>query len=67
MQILQEHFEVDFFELLQWATINGARALNIDHIFGSIKPGKSPGLVLLQGMDPDKPIITDQVKIKRLA
>ncbi len=67
MQILQEHFEVDFNELLQWATINGARALNIDHIFGSIKPGKNPGLVLLEGMNPDKPIITDKVKIKRLA
>jgi imidazolonepropionase-like amidohydrolase len=33
--------------LLQAITINGARMLNVDHIFGSISPNKKPGLVLL--------------------
>ncbi len=67
MQILQENFEIEFKELLQWATINGARALDIDHIFGSIKPGKRPGLVLLRGMDLDQLIITPETDIIRLA
>jgi len=31
--------------LLQWATSNGAAALNISHQFGSFEKGKRPGLV----------------------
>ena len=38
---------VSFDTLLQWATINGAEALGMDQDLGTIEPGKSPGLVLL--------------------
>lgn len=31
--------------LITWATINGAKALGYDHIFGSFEVGKRPGLV----------------------
>ena len=34
-------------ELLQWATINGAKALQMEDNVGSIKKGKRPGLVLV--------------------
>ena len=37
--------------LIGWATINGAKALGEDICFGSIEPGKKPGLVLLQNAD----------------
>lgn len=33
--------------ILQWATINGARALEIDNVFGSFEKGKKPGVVLV--------------------
>ena len=33
--------------LLQWATINGARALNWENEFGSFEKGKKPGVVLI--------------------
>jgi len=49
---LQEHFpSIPLEELAQWATINGARALGKDEIFGTIEPGKKPGLVLLENID----------------
>jgi cytosine/adenosine deaminase-related metal-dependent hydrolase len=38
-------------ELLQWATINGARALQLDDLFGSFEKGKRPGLVLVEGLE----------------
>ncbi len=33
-------------KLFGWATLNGAKALQLDHILGSFEPGKKPGLVL---------------------
>ena len=37
--------------LLQWATYNGARALQLDGMLGSFAPGKQPGVVLIGNMD----------------
>ncbi len=34
-------------ELLTWATINGAQALNMQDRLGSFETGKRPGVVLL--------------------
>lgn len=38
-------------DLLKWATINGARALQIDNRFGSFEKGKRPGLVLIDELE----------------
>lgn len=38
-------------EMLQWATINGAKALQLDHILGSFEKGKKPGVVLINEED----------------
>ncbi|MGC4100483.1 amidohydrolase family protein [Ferruginibacter sp.] len=37
--------------LLQWATINGARALQMDNVLGSFEKGKQPGIVLIKHTD----------------
>ncbi|MBL7825734.1 MAG: amidohydrolase family protein [Saprospiraceae bacterium] len=39
--------------LLRWATLNGAQALGFDDTLGSIEPGKTPGLVYVEGIGAD--------------
>lgn len=46
VQTLQQHFpEIDLEILLQWATFNGALALQMDQVIGSLEAGKKPGIV----------------------
>jgi cytosine/adenosine deaminase-related metal-dependent hydrolase len=35
-------------ELLQWATLNGAKALDMDQELGSFEPGKKPGVLIIK-------------------
>jgi cytosine/adenosine deaminase-related metal-dependent hydrolase len=52
LKTLQFNFPgVKLEELISWATINGARALASDDIFGSIEPGKKPGLLVIENVD----------------
>jgi aminodeoxyfutalosine deaminase len=41
-------------QLLQWATLNGAKALQLDEILGSFEVGKQPGVLLLEGEGLDE-------------
>jgi len=45
--IRKELTEIPLQLILQWATINGAKALERDDVLGSFEPGKRPGIVLL--------------------
>ncbi len=48
IKTLHKHFpEIDWDDLLKWATLNGAKFLGIDNTFGSIEKGKTPGLNLI--------------------
>jgi len=52
MKTLQKNLpSVGLEEMILWATLNGARALNEVSSFGSIENGKRPGLLLLQNVD----------------
>lgn len=55
---------LEFLQVLQWATINGAEALGLEDTLGSIEIGKKPGLVLLEGMNNLR--LTDKVTLKRI-
>ena len=46
--IQQYHPQIPLEEMLQWATINGARALQMDKHLGSFEQGKKPGVVLIK-------------------
>ena len=53
-------------ELLSWATIDGAKALGMEHKLGSIEVGKCPGLVLIEGVDLQNMRLTEESKSRRL-
>ncbi len=48
--IQQHHAHIPLAEMLQWATLNGARALQMDKHLGSFDKGKKPGVVLIEGI-----------------
>ncbi|HPH22406.1 MAG TPA: amidohydrolase family protein [Chitinophagaceae bacterium] len=49
MNTIQQHFpQIPLAEILQWATLNGAKALQMDDTLGSFEKGKKPGVILIQ-------------------
>jgi len=67
MITLQLNFpELKLEELIQWASINGAKALQIDNRFGSFEVGKNPGVNLISGIDFKTMKLTEKSKVKRL-
>lgn len=53
-------------ELLQWATINGAKALGVEDKFGSIEVGKQCGIVNITGANLDDFTLTEASKAVRI-
>lgn len=48
IQAIRAHFpEIPLEEILQWATLNGARALGINARYGSFEKGKQPGVIVI--------------------
>jgi cytosine/adenosine deaminase-related metal-dependent hydrolase len=65
MKTLQRAFpQLGTAQLLQWATGNGARALQLDRVLGSFRPGKQPGVVLIGGLDGQR--LGDRATARRL-
>jgi aminodeoxyfutalosine deaminase len=55
LKTLQRAFpRLDTAQLLGWATLNGARALQMEDMLGSFSPGKRPGVVLLTGLEEQR-------------
>ncbi|MEO6327302.1 MAG: amidohydrolase family protein [Ginsengibacter sp.] len=52
MKTIQHYFPILSLEkILQWATFNGAKALQMDEAIGSFEKGKKPGVILLENVD----------------
>ena len=52
LKTIQQHqSKIPLAEMLGWATINGAQALQMDKHLGSFEKGKKPGVVLIKGVD----------------
>ena len=54
LRTLQDAFpDVPLEEIFSWACLSGAEFLSKDDVFGSIEPGKRPGLVLVDNLSPE--------------
>jgi cytosine/adenosine deaminase-related metal-dependent hydrolase len=57
LKTIKRHFpSIDWEQLLKWGTYNGAKALRLSDIVGSIEPGKKPGLVHISSLNGDSSI-----------
>ncbi|MDP9047461.1 MAG: amidohydrolase family protein [Bacteroidota bacterium] len=66
MRTLQKKYPVLTTEqLIEWATVNGAKYFGIDDEKGTLQPGRTPGLNLITGLDGLK--FTADSQVKRLA
>lgn len=67
LKTIQNNFPaITLEELIRWATLNGARALNEENLFGSIEPDKKPGLLLLQNIDIKNMKLLPETSVTRL-
>lgn len=53
-------------DLVSWATANGAKALDNESRYGTIEPGKKPGLLLLQNIDLQNMKLLNESYVTRL-
>src|SRR5690606_40908760 len=52
LKVISAHTnQLDFLQILPWATINGAEALGVAHQFGFFEEGKTPGILWLEVMN----------------
>lgn len=66
MILLEKFPSLSFTKAIQWATLNGAKALNIDSMYGSFEQGKSPGLNLITDFDFNLMKPTAKSRVHRL-
>lgn len=65
MKTLQSYFPaLSTATLLQWATSNGAKALQLDSMLGTFEPRKQPGVVLIEHIEEGR--FSRQSKTQRL-
>ncbi|HNL82264.1 MAG TPA: amidohydrolase family protein [Chitinophagaceae bacterium] len=58
IKTLQTHYpKITLAEILQWATINGAKALDMEDTLGSFEKGKKPGIILLENTNDIKRLV----------
>ncbi|GAC1531191.1 MAG: hypothetical protein NVS3B15_10530 [Sediminibacterium sp.] len=65
LKSITRHFpDVPLAELLQWATLNGARALQMNDILGSFEKGKQPGVIVIEHLKNGR--ISEHSTVRRM-
>ncbi len=67
MITIQENFpDIALQELINWACLNGARALQMEDQLGSFERGKKPGVNLIATLDLKRLKLTSKSRVKKL-
>ncbi|MGE5418598.1 MAG: amidohydrolase family protein [Chloroflexota bacterium] len=67
LKTLQLNFpEIPLQTLVEWSSLNGAKALCVEKEYGSIEPGKKPGLLLIENADLHNLKLTAESSVVRL-
>ncbi len=66
IKIITENYNFSINELFKFATLNGAKFLNISNNFGSFDTGKTPGINLISFIDFKNMRLTKQSKVKKI-
>ena len=56
--------EVPMGEIFTWASLNGARFLSKDNVFGTLTAGKKPGVVLVKGLDAEGNVTGESTSVR---
>jgi cytosine/adenosine deaminase-related metal-dependent hydrolase len=65
--VLQNAFpRIGLEDLVKWSSFNGAKALGKEDYFGTIAPGKRPGLLLIRNVDLTKMKLLPESSVRRL-
>jgi len=67
IRCIQEHYpHIPLEEILRWCCLNGACAVGAEERFGSFRPGKKPGIVLIDNVDYKRMMLTKESKSRRI-
>lgn len=67
LKVLQQNFpDLSIENLLQWSTLNGAKALQMDNKTGSFEKGKNPGVNLIYDLNLQELKFTEKTKVKKM-
>ncbi len=58
--------DIPLMDMIKWATLNGAKALNFDKCLGSFDKGKVPGINLISNIDMDNLRLTKESSLKKI-
>lgn len=65
LKTIQKYYpEIPLHELIKWATLNGAKALNFESQIGSFEQGKHSGVNLITGIDYKNMKLTNKSMVK---
>jgi cytosine/adenosine deaminase-related metal-dependent hydrolase len=68
LKTISKHFpQIPLHTLLQWATLNGAQALNKERELGSLSAGKRAGVALIENVDFTTMQLTNDSKVTTIA